>query len=165
MQFENITKASVALTVLQAYLTQSTFDVPAAEATQAKVPDPVYAEKITTPKPPKAEKPAPTQPVKETAGSTLQPPAPVVDDSAKASPSDPKPASAKAPATGTSATTPTTEVTYQDVADLVIKYSKANGRPTTVKVLEQFGITALPQAKPEQYTAIAGVFAIELGLV
>lgn len=115
----------------------------------AVTPEVVKAAKVVAPKPVKAEAPvAPTPTATETATST--PPAePVPNEPAAESPSEPL----------------IPDVTYDDVAALVIKYSKLHGRPATVEVLKPFGITSLPGAKPEQFAAIHAAFALELGSV
>jgi hypothetical protein len=97
----------------------------------------------------KAAAPAP-KPPKAAAAASATPKAPTA-------PAEPPAASPSEPATAPADAT----VTYDDVAALVIKYSKTNGRPAAVELLKQFGITSLTAAKPEQFAAIAGAFAIE----
>jgi hypothetical protein len=92
----------------------------------------------------------------------------VIEKAAKAPAPKPSPAPAAAPSepvapvAETVAPTAPSEVTYDDVAALVIKCSKANGRPFTVDLLRPFGITALPAAKPEQFADILRVFEVAM---
>ena len=80
-----------------------------------------------------------------------------------ATPAD-APSGATAPA-AQPAESSASELVYDDVAALVIKYSKVNGRVKTVEVLKQFGITSFTAAKPEQFAAIAEAFTAELASV
>ena len=108
-----------------------------------------------------------------------QPPAPVADTPVAEVPKAVKPPKpAPAPAATPAATEPTpapappapaveslsepAAVTYQQVADLVVRYSRQHGRPATVAKLEPHGITALPAAKPEQFAAILATFEAAL---
>ena len=83
-------------------------------------------------------------------------PAPAVADVATAAPQ--VPTAPAAPIVESPSEPAATGVTYKEVADIVVAYSKAHGRPATVEVLKGFGITALPSAKPEQYAAIKDAF-------
>lgn len=107
------------------------------QAVEAPAP---IAEAPKAVKPPKlqaaAPAPTPTAPVA---------PAVVSTETATESPFEPAPA-----------------VSYQQVADLVVKYSRIHGRPATVAKLEPHGISALPAAKPEQFAAILSTFEAAL---
>lgn len=84
-------------------------------------------------------------------------PAPAPKPAPAAAPSEPA-----APVAESPAQTAPSEVTYDEVAALVIKCSKANGRPFTVDLLKPFGITALTAAKPEQFADIKRVFEVAM---
>ena len=99
-------------------------------------------EPVKAPKPAKvvkAEKPAATPPASEMATS------PTTESAASAPVSESH-----------------SEISYDDVAALVIKCSKANGRPFVVDLLKPFGITSLTAAKPEQFADIKRVFEVAL---
>lgn len=107
-----------------------------AEATKAiekvaKAPKPALAEKAE-------EKPAATPPASETATTETTPEEPA--------------------ATEPVAESPSSVVDYQDVAAVVIEFSKKHGRPAAVEKLKPFGISALPSATEDQYAAIKAAF-------
>lgn len=92
----------------------------------------------------KAEKPASTQPVSETVTTETTPAASAPSEPAADSPSEPEP------------------VTYDQVAAVVISFSKKHGRPAAVELFKPFGITALPSATQEQYAPIKAAFEAAL---
>lgn len=99
------------------------------------------------PKAVKPPKPQPAAPAPASTPAATEPtPAPAPPAPAVESPSEPEPAT----------------VTYQQVADLVVRYSRQHGRPATVAKLEPHGISALPAAKPEQFAAILATFEAAL---
>jgi len=59
--------------------------------------------------------------------------------------------------TDVGSTPPSDGPTYDDVAAIVIKVSKAKGRPHVVELLKPFGIPTFTAAKPEQYADIKRV--------
>lgn len=46
------------------------------------------------------------------------------------------------------------DLSYQQVADLVMKVSRTKGRDAAIGIFKQFGVGKLPEAKPEQYADI-----------
>lgn len=106
----------------------------------------------------KAAAPAPTpapapKPVKAAAAPKPQPAEPV------ASATPPVETAPAQPTAASPVSTPAVTMTYDQVAAIVIKFSKANGRPAAVEAMKPFGITSLTQAKPEQYAAIAAAMS------
>lgn len=47
-----------------------------------------------------------------------------------------------------------TALTYEDAKAAVIEVTKVRGRETAVELLQRFGVSKLPELKPEQYGAL-----------
>lgn len=55
---------------------------------------------------------------------------------------------------------PAETITADQLLSLAKDYGQAKGRPAVVEVLARFGVSRLPELKPEQYAAAAEAFSL-----